>query len=384
MKKAKSVLSAMLSLLLLLSISGCWNYSEVEEMSIVAGVAIDKNESDGKLLLTVEMVDIKGGLSGGKTRSKLISLSGKTMFDIVRNMITLTGDKLFWSHAKTIIISEEIAREGLVKVIDWYSRDTETRSDVYIFISKEKKARDILNLSSTKETIMSFEIAQMMRDEEYVSTAPVVEIWDFIDKLESQGQDATAPLVFIHEKDQQKSEIVRGTAIFSKDKMIGTLNGEDSKYMMFVRNKVKGGILVVEDESGHPAYSLEILSNRTKVKPMWVNGKLQVQIKTETNTWLDEVMNANEFPDMKSKKDIEKLAEQQMQKNIIAVIHKVQQKYQADIFGFGAAIHRSMPKAWDKLKKDWNQNFAELDVVVQSKVIIESTAKTSRSIRIGD
>lgn len=109
-------------------------------MSIVSGVAIDKNEQDGKLQLTAELVDTQTGSNNTQQDFRMISMTVETMFEIVRNMISMTGTKLFWSHMKVIIFSEEIAREGLVKVVDWYSRDTETRSDVYICISGRETA----------------------------------------------------------------------------------------------------------------------------------------------------------------------------------------------------------------------------------------------------
>ena len=384
MTLAKRLLSAMLSLLLLLSISGCWNYTEVEEISIVSGVAIDKEKSSGKILLTVETIDTSGG--GGEQENQASStihtLAGETMFDIVRGMITMTGDKLFWSHAKAIIISEEVAKEGILKVMDWYSRDTETRSDVYIFIAKEKNARDILYLNKTKKTILSFELGDMMQHEKFVSTAPVSDIWEYFDSLESPGQQAVAPLVYINERDNRKTERISGCAVFSKDKMIGTLTGEETKYMLFVTNKIKGGIIPVHDKKGKPAFSLEIFSNKTKIKPVRVDGKLQMQISTVTKTGLDEVMIPKGFPDFEKKKEIEELAEQQMRKNILEVIHKAQMKYKADIFGFGENIHMNMPKEWKKLKNNWDESFPLLQVVVKPEVIIETSAKTTRSIRI--
>ncbi|MEK4513018.1 Ger(x)C family spore germination protein [Paenibacillus sp. FSL K6-2524] len=269
MIQVKRLLQILIVLFSLVAISGCWNYVEVDDLSIVAGVAIDKNPADGKLLLTVELIDTKGGTKQTQAGYKTISLTGDTMFEIVRNMISMTGKKLFWSHAKVIIISEEVARsDGVIRFIDWYTRDTETRADVFIFVSKEKTAREILDLQSTMESITSFELAQMMRDEKYVSSAPTVEIWDFIDKLESRGKCAIAPLVYIHQNDTTSSERVNGTAVFSKDRMVGTLSGEESKYMLFAKNDIKGGILPVKDETGKPSFSLEIISSQTKIKPI--------------------------------------------------------------------------------------------------------------------
>ncbi|WP_238650882.1 Ger(x)C family spore germination protein [Paenibacillus piscarius] len=376
--------AVLLSLLLVsLSLSGCWNYTEVDDMAIVAGVAIDKNE-DGKLLLTAEIVDTGGATGKSQAGYKMVSLSGDTMFEIVRDMISMTGKKLFWSHAKAIIFSEQAAREGLVKFIDWYSRDTETRSDVFIFVSGEKTAREVLNLNSTTESILSFELAQMMRDERYASIAPTVEIWDFIDKLESSGIHATAPVIHIHRKNGEKSERVAGTAVFLKDRMVGKLNGGETKTMLFIKNELRGGVLAVNDKRGKPAYSLEVVSNQTRLKPEMVDGRLRIQIHTLTKTGLDEVMTPEGFLQGESIPDIEQRAAEGLQADILALVHKMQQQYGVDIFGFGERLYDTHPRLWAQVKDRWPEMFADLEVSVKSKVIIQSTAKTSRAIRVGD
>ncbi|MBW4085146.1 Ger(x)C family spore germination protein [Paenibacillus sp. S150] len=384
MRGFRKLMFVLISALLLPGLSGCWNYAEVDDMSIVAGVAIDKDGDEGKIQLTTEMVDNKGGLDQNQAGFKMLSLSGDTMFEIVRDMISLTGKKLFWSHAKAIIFSEEIARDGLTKVIDWYSRDTETRSDVFIFVSDEKTAREVLNLNSTTEAIMSFELAQMMRDEQFTNKAPVVEIWDFIDKLETSGNNAIAPLISLHEKNGQKNERVDGTAVFVKDKMVGKLDGEETQSMLFAKDKIRGGVLEVNNAHEVPSYSLEILESRTKVKPKLVDGRIRLQLNIVTHTGLDEVMTSNGFSEEESIKAIEQRAGEALEQKVLSVIHKVQEKYQADIFGFGEAVHRSLPKTWSGIKKKWPEEFTRLEVDVHTKVIIQSTAKTSRAIKLGD
>ncbi len=362
----KKVILAFISLILLISVTGCWNYSEVDDISIVAGVGIDKGESEGELSVTVEIVDTKEGMKSSPAGFKILTLSGKTIFEIARGIISITGKKLFWSHSKAI---------------DWYNRDTETRSDVYIFVSKEKTAKEVISLSSVTESITAFALAQQMRSEKNVSTAPVVEIWDFIDKLEASGEFAMAPLIYIHEQNKIKNARVSGTAIFSMDKMVGTISGEETKYMLFAKDQIQGGVLTVNDKQGKTAFSLEILSNKTKVKPVWIDGKLQMQINTETQVGLDEVMTPEEFNNINSKNVLEERAGKELQERILSIIHRVQKDYHADIFGFGELIHERMPQTWKKVKENWGQEFAELDVVVNSKVIIKSSGQTSRSIQ---
>jgi spore germination protein KC len=231
---------------------------------------------------------------------------------------------------------------------------------------------------------MSFELAQLMRDEKYVGSAPVVEIWDFIDKLETSGRNAIAPLIFIHEENGQKNERVNGTAVFKRDRMVGKLNGDETKSMLFATNKIQGGVLKVDNQKGTPSYSLEILSNRTKVQPKLVNGKIEMHIETVTETGLDEVMTTEGLSGHESIESIEKRAGKELREDILSVIHKVQKEYQTDIFGFGETVHENLPKAWSRLKGQWSKEFSDIEVTVSSKVVIKSTAKTSRAIRLGD
>jgi spore germination protein KC len=255
---------------------------------------------------------------------------------------------------------------------------------VFIFVAGEKNAREVLNLNQTNKTIMSFELAQMMKDELFTGTAPVVEIWDFIDKLETPGKSAIAPLINISEMNGQKNGRVNGTAVFVEDRMVGKLDGTETQYALFAKNDVKGGVLTIDNERGRPTYSLEILSNRTKVKPVWENGKLQIQVHTLTHTGLDEVMSTVGLSGNESLEAIENRASEHVQRNILSVIRRLQREYQADIFGFGKAVHEAMPQSWHKLEERWPEEFKELDVKVTSKVIIQSTAKSSRTIKLGD
>lgn len=141
---------------------------------------------------------------------------------------------------------------------------------------------------------------------------------------------------------------------------------------------------MVNNEQGTPEYSLEILGNQTKVKPSLVDGKIHIQLHTVTRSGLEEVMKTSGFSGNRSIAEIEKLASDALQKDILSVIDKVQQEFHADIFGFGELVHQNLPKAWNTMEENWTDEFNRLDVDVSSKVIIESTAKTTRAIQQSD
>ena len=52
----------------------------------------------------------------------------------------------------------------------------------------------------------------------------------------------------------------------------------------------------------------------------------------------------------------------------------MQDKYHADIFGFGNKIYSTYPKKWNQLKKDWNNKyFKEVKVKIKSNLKIPDT-----------
>lgn len=382
MRTRRIILLLLVLAVLASSLTGCWNYREINDMAIVAGVAIDKSE-DGKLELTVEIVDAKGSRDSSVPGSQIVSLKGDTMFSIVRGLLSLTGKKLFWSHATSIIISEEVAKDGVNKVIDWYTRDTETRADVNMFISKEKTAKEIFTSSNTTNRITSFELSKTMVEEDNLSTAPNIQIWDLLDRMESEGRAAIAPTVYLL-KGKKNISRISGMAAFVQDRMVGTLNGEETKYCLMANDYLKGGLIVLDLEK-NKSLVLEILHSKTKYKTAWVDGKPQINLSILTEVALDEINFSSDLMQRSTIAKFEALAEEEIESQIERVVKKVHLEYGSDLMGFGMKFDEQMPKLWDKIQKDWRQVYLpQLIVNVDSKVVIKNTAKTTRTIRKGD
>ncbi|WP_068786535.1 Ger(x)C family spore germination protein [Paenibacillus phocaensis] len=368
------------SSLILLSLTGCWNYREVDKVITVAGIAIDKGKEEGEIRLTIEMVDGSGGEDLMHIGSKRVTLSGSTMFEIVRNMITETGMRLYWAHAKSIILSEEIAREGASKVLDWYVRDTETRADIRVLVSGEKTAEEVLRTGGDSGGPLSFKIDEILKNEHSVSNFPVMEIFDFADTINTTGLSSILPMIYVKGSDGKQVASIGGLAVFDKDKMLGTMDANQTKYVLFLRDEIKGGILPLGGYRRSPSISLEIFKSKTKVEPVLVNGQVEIRVKTHTVVSVDEAQENINFSS-KWLADTEKIAEDLLVKEMESVIGIAQQRYQQDIFGFGNRIHKKMPKVWKSLEKDWDEHFSKLKVTVEADVEIKNTASVKKLIQ---
>lgn len=384
MKIIRAILLSVIILFNSIALSGCWNYREIEGVSIVVGVAIDKSV-DNRYSITVEIAEAKGRIEP-KTNSKLITMTGDTVFDVIRNMISLTGKKLYWSHKKVIILNHDITKEDIVKIFDWFNRDGELRTDVNILVSKEKTAKEILESKAKTNDVVSFELDAMLKNENSLSKAPKIRVADFIITLAGNGNTPIAPAIGLDNADKQISPQIMGTAIFTKDNPIDFLNGEETKYMLFVRNAIKGGLLIQEErgKSGTTKITLEIFKNKTDIKPVLKDGNVEMNINIEATVAIDEIQGTENYIEEEGMLKLKKDTEEKMNSGVENLVKKVQTEYNSDIFGFGTKIRQDLPKEWKILEPQWENKFKDLKVTVNTQINIKNSAALYKTLPIGD
>ena len=372
-----------------LCVAGCWNYSEISDKRIVSGAGVDYNKEKEMIELTVEIV--RPVMAGGETQIKpenFIGL-GDNLFNAIRNLISKTGKKVFWSHAKIVVLSEDLIKEKekFLSVIDFIKRDSETRDDIMILVSREKTAKEIFKTNAKVQEINSFHLMDMLQNEKSISKYRVVPLWKFVDELSSEGISPTLPTVNTAEYNKKKIGQIFGTAVFKGAEKIGWLNGSETKSFLFVIDELKGGTIVTEETeiTKEPIMiSFEIFKSKTKVKPIYKGEKLTMKINIETMVNIIEIDGSLDFMDEENLKIIQKNGEDTIKKMVENVIKKVQEEYKSDIFGFGAIISREMPQLWKVKKANWDDSFAKLDVEVDVDLNIRGSSLRSKTIKIGD
>ncbi|MDF2557248.1 MAG: spore gernimation protein GerC [Bacillales bacterium] len=363
-------------------VTGCWNYKEIDKMAIVSGVAVDKGKKE-KIRLTVEIIQVSGG-SNSVTSPKVITTEGKTIFDAARNAISIVGKKLYWSHVKVLIISKELAKKDVIPIMDWYKRDSETRFDVNLLISKGDCAAEILTGKILTDQIMSFELSNMIKNQKNLSKAPQSNMVVYCNQLEGEGIQPVLPTIELKKIANSKIPTIMGTGIFKADKVVGYIDGDETMNLLFVKDEVKGGVLVVDvkEKDKSTSVSLEIFKSKTEVKPIIDGKNIKMSIKIETETAIDEVTSDINIINQKGFEKVENLAEEKLKKQVTEVIKKVQHKYKADVFGFGSKVNQEDPKVWKKIEKDWDKKFENLEVSVDAKVHIRNSAELSRTLKV--
>lgn len=364
-------------------LSGCWNYREADDMAIVSGVAVDRK--DDLYVITTEIIDIHGGRDIHKG-TKIITSEGPTMFDAVRRTITTVGKRLYWSHAEILIVSKDIAEEGIVPIIDWVSRDAEPRFTLNFLVSKEETAKVILEKSTALADILCYELDDMLESQKSLSYARDAQEYQFLQELAAPGISATLPTIYLKSDDDKTNAEISGTAVFKEDRLVGFLDGEETKTMLFIKNKIKGGVLVndVGVDGSFTRISLEILKNKTKIKPRYDDPKITIEIQTETNATLDEIVGSENLLEEGALKNLKETSEAALAKNIRNLVKKTQEEYGSDIFGFGKSIKMNVPALWKQIEPEWDALYKTVEVDVKAAIKIINSAIMSKPVKVGD
>jgi spore germination protein KC len=367
-------------------LTGCWNYREPENLPIVAGFAIDKGQNGYKYHLTFEIVQFTSGGKDEKFAPALLESDGNTLFDATRNADNKIAHKLYFSSCEIVIISKDILKDGISPLLDWLIRIQEQRYDTKVLISNENTAQEILKQNVITTQIASFEIAKDLdNDLEQLSEAPTMRLYQVADIIGSKGISLVLPTVGINKNVKQSIPEIQGSAIFKKDKLIGFLDSNDTKFYLFATNKVIGGLILVNDESkSGDNVTLKIYKNATKITPSYADGKLKVNIAIRTGVELSELETTQDIFNDKGLLQLEKTAEKTLQNNIISFIKKVQSKYDSDIFGIGNQLYLNNPNAWKEASPAWDTIFKNAEINVTVKIDIEDSAKTKSPVKEGD
>lgn len=386
MKSLKIKALIVILLASLLVCTGCWDYSEINKKAIVSGAAIDYDAERNEYIVTVEFISPKGGGGEGAQFEPInYTGTGHTVFDAIRNLINKVGKRLYWAHAKIIIISDEIAKKGVVPVIDFINRDAEVRPDVSLIVSREESARKLLRGYDEGHDTLAFHLSDMIQNQSNVSKFPVIETWKFVNYLAQEGESPILPTAHQVRETNQVVPDLYGTAIFKKDKMVGWINGQETQSLLHIRDELKGGLVHTIHMAGmHTNVTLELFRAKTKLKPIIKDGKLIMTINAKLEVDIAEIDTVRDVIQKKERELLKKETEEMMNKGMINIIKKVQKEYKADIFHFAGTIQREMPDEWKKIKDNWEEVFSELPVEITSEVDIKGSALTSKPIKVSD
>lgn len=376
MKVIRRFFTGVLTLILL---TGCWNRIEINDIAIVSAIGIDLTEDDEIHLSLQVAVPSKLGSSGptGGTSDKstfVISETGSTISEAFSNIQGKLSRTIFFSQSRIVIIGEALAKKSVSHVIDFQTRYAEPRINSFIMFTKGE-AYNVITSMPKFESITAEEIKELAK----LGASLKIYVRDFLNMLLTDGIEPFAPHLTLKplevntKNKSEKTLAVNGIAIFKKDKLIGWMSEEDTRGLLWLRNEMEKGVITtsVPEDMGGGNISMEITRAIVKTVPILKNQELIIDVNIVTELAVIENDSQLNLFDTKVIEDIQTEVNSQIKNRVEMVIDKGQKEYNSDIFGFGHLVYQKYPKEWNaKYKNNWEEEFAELEVTINSKALI--------------
>ena len=381
-----------ITFIIAITLTGCGGYEELNNLSIVTAVAFDKTDDEYELsFLIANSPKAQTSAKEGEAKTTVYTGKGKTIAEASKDIEQIVPKQIYLGHINVVVISEDIAEDGFLKIADWLLRNPQTRKKFYLLQAKDVSAKNILKIVSPLESFPSQSIATLIEsNSETKSIATSITYSNFIAQILEKGHDPVLPSITIkgdveegsNEKNLETTEpesylVLGPLAIYKGDKLEGFSSEKESWAINVLKNEAKEVNYNVKYQNQD--VSIETSSLKSDIKIIDENN---IEI---TISGVGDIYNINNQIDIQNYKEInkiEKVWSKSLKKDLSKVVKKVQSKYKADIFGFGNLIYKNNPKTWEKLEKEWNSKyFPNLNVKIKTNLKISATGSLVKTIK---
>ncbi len=406
----------LLIILSLVVLTSC-SYNEPNDIAYVVALGLDKAATNS-YDITIQFAkprQISGGASeeGGKGGDIVenITIEAPNIYSGINVANNILSKKFTLSHAKLVVFSEEIAKDGVEEIVDTMIRSEAVRPDVYIAVSNTKareyleNVKPIIEVNPAKYYQLIFErsdgggVPKTDLQQFYFNTktgmgCSVVPIAGVTKSKEKEGSsdsgedkkpqknenNKNAPTnekpfennvknyrageVAIY--NSNKSEAM-GMTLFKNNKMIADLGGIDSElynmligelnksYISFGNSISDIPITLKVNQKRRPSYDIDLEKKEVKIKLFLESDIYSIPTKYDSTEQIEEIENE---------------AMQSINTACEEFIEKCQQSYNADVLLVGNKIKSKFLTLNDYEEYDFEKHFKKFKFSVKSDLEI--------------
>lgn len=367
-----------ISIIVILMVSGCWNYSELNDYSIATGMAIDYvNDKYLVSFLISNGKKLESQSSNSQYQAVLYSGEGTNIYEAIKNIGLISPKRLYIGHLTSIVVSEEVARKGLYDSLEFLLKDSDSKKNFYIVLSKDSSAKDVLSITTPMTDFSSESIFDNDNSSNKLQESIVAKTFnDVLYELVNDGLDMSiSSYVIVGDKEkgmtldnlesvEPKSYIkLDELGIFKGDKLVNWADKDKSKGINIINNNITDLYIDIQCNDGHIVISTTDLKTENKI------SKDKISIKTKGVASINEVTCSidleNDDNIVKLTNDVNKKIE-----DLIRDGYMFARDNGSDVFGFGLSFYRDNPKEYKSI--NWYDMYSKIEPIIDVNINLKN------------
>ncbi|BDH63039.1 germination protein [Lysinibacillus sp. PLM2] len=385
---------------LVILLAGCTGKTEINDLGLVMAVGLDKGEEEGTIQITAQIVrpaDARGqtGAPSGQTGEPIWSTTatGDSIFSAIRHLGRHSSRRIYWAHNYIIAINEELAKEGISDIIDFFTRNHQLRMRTLVAVTPDP-ASELVSTITGIEVVPGQAIDDLFLYNTISSAAPRTEMLDLQKAYLSESTHPVLARLSLNEhgisnKEPSNTPTLKqveldGNGVFKNDKLIGTISADDTMGLMFFLENVKSSAIVTNcTDDPNETITVEIKSEKFEVTPTYENNQVGFDVQFNTNVQLVEAGCPFSIQNEQQVQKLEEQLEESIKGKIEKVLQLAQEEFKVDILELGNTFNNRYPAEWKEISQNWDSVFAEAKVNTSVDVQITSSALLYRPTQSG-
>lgn len=368
----------LLALVLLMpSLAGCWNRRELETLGIALVVAFDWDPDRERYLVTAQVAKptAPGGdqASGSASAFHIYRSEGETVFKAVRNAAKEASRKLWWGHTLVVLIGEEAGRHGIAEVLDFVNRDGETRLIYWTFLTRGR-AGALLEGQVGAERLPALALNNLAKNQRATGTADATRLLDLFRYLQAPTAAMIGLVTLVEGATPQEKEFrVEGSGVIRRDRLVGFLDGRESRGSLWLRSRVRSAAIDIPCPGAEGRrITIENIRAHAHTKPILRGDQLEMEVRV---TATGNVADQDCLVPMRRQsriKEVQRLYQEAITEEIMAAIRRCR-ALETDCVGFGNRVEQEYPRYMEQLGDRWHQQFTQVPVRVVVRASVRQT-----------
>lgn len=406
----------------MLFLCGCMDSIEVDEMVYVVAMGIDAG-TNGNLRITLLMavpIAVGVGPEPGEIdkSTNAITVEAPTILGGVNVVNSSISKKVNFSHAKLIVISEELAEKGVERFLNTFIRFREFRPDTYLGISRGNAEEFLKSSKPVLEINPSKHIELIMESFEYTGFSNGSTIEEFYSKVEDTSDEAVAALLDISQI-EQTTDLAKtfsnltvmegdykagdtpvvyenkvrqmGSAVFKEDKMVGKLTGRETLYYLMASGKLGEIYYTLPDPNEKAKNSKDnsdyVTLRLSQARKPEINVKLKdekpaITVKISLEGDILSITGKEDYSTGEGLEKLEKYASEYVQQDVISFLEKTRDEFKSDICSTGKSIRKTFLFWEDWVDFKWTEKYEKADFFVGVAVKIRRSGIMVKQIPV--
>ena len=397
-------------------LTSCKDANELDDLIHVIILGVDRGVSD-KWRLTIKFPTLKegsvggtgggssgGGSSGGGGGSRQggyasLTVDAPSFFTGIDMLNSTESRRLNFMHTEVLIISEDLAKSGMLgEFLAPIIRFRQIRRSMHIFVVKGSVMNSIGTTGPIVGTALSKNLDILVDEADKTGFFPHVTLQSFYDHMKSAYRQPAVILGAVGSPENLKQDGEKwgnkfktggeyyagelptnsqnvielfGAAVFDGDKMVGKLNGNETRLMQMANGEFEMGAFTMQDPK-EPSLVVPFnvrQAKKPKVMIKFEGDKPIIHLKVSLEGDILAIQSRINYEQLELKPLLERAFEKQIKGGLDKLMEK-SKGLKTDIFGFGqfAARHFLTIQKWEKY--NWCNKFQNAEITTEVEFTI--------------